>query len=143
MLSIDTNILLYALNRDADEFEAARDFLQDCSQRDDVAICDLVLVEIYNLLRNPAVINNPLPAREAGQICTQLRNNQRWAIIETAPIMTQLWQTVNQDEFPRRRIFDLRIALTVQHHGVTHWATRNLRNFQDLGFEQIINPIPE
>ncbi len=65
MLSIDTSILLYALNRDAPEHAAARRFVAECGQRDDVAICELVLVELYVLLRNPAVVPRPLGAARA------------------------------------------------------------------------------
>lgn len=46
MLSIDTNILLYAQNRDCPEHDAAA-FLVECAGRADVAVCELVLMELY------------------------------------------------------------------------------------------------
>lgn len=52
MLSIDTNILLYAQNRDCPEHDAAAAFLVECAGRADVAVCELVLMELYQLLRN-------------------------------------------------------------------------------------------
>lgn len=82
MLSLDTNVLLYALNAKAAEHEVARDFLTDCATRRDVAICELVLVELYVLLRNPAVVGSPLPQQEAAGICQQLRANPRWASVD-------------------------------------------------------------
>lgn len=141
MLSIDTNILLCALNRDAPEHAAARRFLAECGQRDDVAICELVLVELYVLLRNPAVVSRPLGAAEAAEICGALRANPRWALIESAPVMAELWGRVAQAGFVRHRIFDLRLALTAQHHGVTEWATRNVGDFAGLGFQRLIDPL--
>ncbi|AMC48755.1 ribonuclease VapC24 [Mycobacterium tuberculosis variant bovis BCG] len=60
MLSIDTNILLYAQNRDCPEHDAAAAFLVECSGRADVAVCELVLMELYQLLRNPTVVTRPL-----------------------------------------------------------------------------------
>ena len=46
MISIDTNILLYAQNRDCPEHERAFGFIGDCGEREDVAVCELVLVEL-------------------------------------------------------------------------------------------------
>ncbi|CKQ36138.1 Conserved protein of uncharacterised function%2C win PIN domain [Mycobacterium tuberculosis] len=48
MLSIDTNILLYAQNRDCPEHDAAAAFLVECAGRADVAVCELVLWSCIN-----------------------------------------------------------------------------------------------
>ncbi|MGY6555212.1 MAG: TA system VapC family ribonuclease toxin [Wenzhouxiangella sp.] len=143
MLSIDTNILLYAQNRDCPEHQRARAFIEDCADRDDVALCELVLVELYQLLRNPAVLARPLSAPEAAAVCTRWRGNPRWALIENAPIMNQLWHIATQPNLPRRALFDARIALTLRHHGVTEWATRNTPDFETFGFARLINPIDD
>ncbi len=143
MLSIDTNILLYAQNRDCPEHGRARDFIEACTERDGVAICELVLVELYQLLRNPAVLARPFSAPDATAVCMSWRSNPRWALIENAPIMNPLWRIAEQPELPRRAVFDARIALTLIHHGVTRWATRNVADFQAFGFAQLINPIDE
>jgi len=42
--------------------------------------------------------------------------------------------------FARRHIIDLRLALTLQHHGVTELATANVKDFEGLGFERVWNP---
>ena len=44
---------------------------------------------------------------------------------------------------PYRRIFDIRLALTLLHFGVTDFATTNLKDFEGLGFERIWNPLEE
>lgn len=89
--SIDTNILLYAQNRDCGEQAAAVAFLTQCARRDDMAICELVLVELYQLLRNPAVLERPLEAPEAAGVCQAFRRNPRWALIKSAPVMDRVW----------------------------------------------------
>lgn len=63
MISIDTNILLYAQNTDCPEHQRAFRFVSECGAREDVVMCELVLVELYLLLRNPAVVSgrSPLP----------------------------------------------------------------------------------
>ncbi len=141
MLSIDTNILLYAQNRSCPEHQPARAFIEQCIMRDDVAICELVLMELYQLLRNPAVLTRPLNAPDAAAVCVAWRNNPRWALIENAPVMDKIWRIAQQPNLPRRAIFDARIALTLRHHGVTQFATRNTADFETFGFTHLINPI--
>jgi len=141
VLSIDTNILLYAHNRDCPEHQRARTFIEQCAARDDVAICELVLVELYQLLRNPAVLTHPLNAPDAAAVCKAWRSNPRWALVENAPVMDQVWAIAQGPGIARRAVFDARIALTLRHHGVTEFATRNTPDFEGFGFTRLINPI--
>ena len=85
MISVDTNILLHAQNADCPEHEAAREFLVNIAPSQDVAICELVLVELYLLLRNPAVVRTPLGPAEAAEMCREYRGNPLWRLIENAP----------------------------------------------------------
>ena len=66
MISFDTNLLLYSLNRDCAEYAAARAFFASLpTAPGQVAVCELVLIELYVLLRNPAVVKthstDPMP----------------------------------------------------------------------------------
>jgi len=141
VISIDTNILLYAQNADCPENKRAFDFVSSCGKREDVALCEMVLVELYVLLRNPAVLQHPLPADQAADVCQVYRQNPRWRLIENAPVMDQVWVLAGQMAFPRRRIFDARIALTLLHHGVTELATANEKDFGGFGFHKVWNPL--
>lgn len=143
MLSIDTNVLLYALNRDCPEHAAATAFLTNCTNRSDVAICELVLMELYQLLRNPAVLTRPLDGPEAAEICHAFRRNPRWALVENAPVMDQVWTLAATPGIARRRLFDARLALTLRHHGVTELATCNTDDFNGFGFSHVWDPIPD
>ena len=141
MISVDTNILLYAHNRDCPEHEPARTFIDQCAARDDVAICELVLLEFYQLLRNPAVLASPLNAPDAAAVCMAWRNNPRWALLENSSVMEKVWRIAQRPGMARRAVFDARIALTLRHHGVTDFATRNTADFQGYGFTRLINPV--
>src|SRR6056297_2244833 len=141
MLSLDTNILLYAQNRDCAEHAAAREFVEACIARDDISICELVLLELYQLLRNPAVLSAPLSASDAAAVCATWRDNPRWALIENAPVMDKVWTVARRPDIARRAVFDARIAFTLRHHGITEFATRNTADFEAFGFTRLINPI--
>ncbi len=141
MLSVDTNIILYAINSGCNEFPSARAFMDELAERDDVVICELVLVELYMLLRNRAVVGRPLGAQAAVDVCVALRRNPRWMIAESGPVMEDVWKLAAAPSFARRRIVDARLALTLRHHGVTELATHNHRDFQGFGFDRVWSPI--
>jgi toxin-antitoxin system PIN domain toxin len=141
VLSIDTNILMYAQNADCAEHHPALTFVTECGESDDVAICELALVELYVLLRNPAVVSSPLSAQDAVEVCGTYRRNPRWRLIENAPVMDDVWTVAGTRDFARRRIIDARLAMTLRHHGVTQLATANTGDFDGFGFELVFNPL--
>lgn len=141
MLSIDTNIFFYAQNSDCPEFGTARRFLEECALRRDIAVCELVLVELYMLLRNPAVVAKALDAATAASVCQSYRQHPSWAVVECAPVMESVWRIAAKGDFARRRIIDARIAKTLQFHGVDEFATVNTKDFIGLGFKRVWNPL--
>lgn len=60
MISLDTNILLPAIETANLQHQRAAAFVQSLATRDDVALSEFVLLELYILLRNPAVLGRPL-----------------------------------------------------------------------------------
>jgi predicted nucleic acid-binding protein len=108
-----------------------------------VAICELVLMELYQLLRNAAVLKRPLDAPGAAEVCQAFRRNPRWALIENAPVMDQVWTFAGQPGVTRRRLFDARLGFTLRHHGVGELATRNTKDFDGIGFERVWDPIAD
>ncbi len=119
MISFDTNLLLYAFNSDCQENGRALEILQQFQDSQEVALCDLVLVELYILLRNPAVLSAPLGAKQAVEVCQAWRSNPRWMVIESAPVMEKVWEFATRQSLGRRQIIDARLALTLRHHGVS------------------------
>jgi len=143
MIGIDTNVFFYSLNRKSAFYNSAREYvsnaLKDGNQQ--VVITDYVLMELYNLLRNKAVMDVPLTSPQAVQLVTSYLKCPNVKRAEAAPVMDQVWQIANSAQFARRRIFDVRLALTLQHHGVTRFATANVKDFEDLGFDKVWNPL--
>ena len=139
VVSIDTNLLVYAQNSRCTQHEAARAFVTHCRDRE-IVICELVLVELYLVLRSAAIVARPLGATEAAEICTRYRANPCWRLVECAPVMDAVWQRAGSSGFARRNIIDARLALTLRHHGVTEFATANTRHFDGFGFSRVWNP---
>jgi toxin-antitoxin system PIN domain toxin len=142
MTSVDTNVLLYALNADAPEHTAARAFLDEHRQNPEFVLCELVLVELYVLLRNPAVLAAPLGAEEAVAVIQRFRSHPAWQLIDHDPqVMDDVWRAAGERGFARTRIFDVRLAYTLLRHGVTRFATRNVKHFEGLGFPSVWDPL--
>lgn len=57
--------------------------------------------------------------------------------------MSAVWKLAAAPGFARRRIYDARLALTLRHHGVTTFLTRNARDFSGFGFEQVVDPFAD
>jgi len=142
MIGINTNILLYSLNPSSRFQPKAAAFITetfgDPSIR--VGITDYVLVELYNHLRNTAVMRKPLSAKAAVDVVLSFLDASNVVRIESGPVMDEVWKKAASKNFPRRKIFDVRLGLTLVHHGVTEFATANVKDFSGLGFDRVWNP---
>ena len=147
MMSCDTNVLFAALDHDSVYHVSAIAFLNGMRESDQFGLCELVFVELYGLLRNPAVSKQPLTSMEAARIIQKFRSQPHWLILDypglQSDIMKRLWELAAKSDFPYRRIYDARLALTLRYHGVTEFATRNVKDFQGFGFKKVWNPLNE
>jgi predicted nucleic acid-binding protein len=147
MISIDSSVLLHSFSEASPLHARAKTFLQSLAPREDVAISELVLVELYTLVRNPAVLEHPLGASEAVGVIQKYRRHPNWMILGFDPdgvgLHDELWRLAAQPRFFRRRIFDARLGLSLSRQGVTDFATPNTKDFEDLGFRRVWNPLAE
>lgn len=141
MIGIDTNILIYARVATAPLHAKAVAFVEQLTAEPGVAMAELVFVELYMALRNPAILLPPLDATSAAAECQHFRSHPYWALAENAEAMSAVWQDAAATGFARRRIIDVRLARTLLAHGVTDIVTVNERDFQGLGFARVWNPL--
>ena len=145
MLSIDTNLLFFAYAKDRPEHLAAWQWMMEQRQREDVAISEFILVEFYRLLRNPAVMQRPLGAAEAVKVLSHYRRHPRWKLLgfttRSQHLHDELFQVMARNDIAYRRIYDTRTALTLRHHGVTEFATTNVKDFKEFHFARVWNPV--
>ena len=144
MISCDTNILFPACDSTSPQYVDARAFLAAHAQSDSFCLCEQVLMELYCLLRNPAVCRNPLSASDATQTIQGFRSNPHWRVVDVvlgANIMDPVWLKATETGFAYRRIFDVQLGMTLRHHGVTELATRNKKDFSGLGFQHVWDPL--
>lgn len=144
MKSGDTNLLLYAMNRGCAEHAAAKVWLDGAlGEPREWIFSDQVLFELYRLLRNPKVMAKPLSAKAAvGQIgwfreetgflhCGY--EEARWAGVLRA--------VAAQGERSGLLVYDAVLAETLRAQGVERFYTRNVGDFVDFGFFEVVNPL--
>ena len=141
MIGIDTNIFAYARIASAPLHKEAVNFLNGIADCPDVVVSELVLTEFYLLLRNEKILETPLSPTEAVAECQIFRAHPRWQLVDSADVMKEVWPIAAREGFARRRIFDVRLAKTLQAHGVNEFATANIRDFEGLGFQKVWNPL--
>ncbi len=136
MKSMDTNVLLYAINKDCAEHETCSALVRHAlGEAEAWIIADQVWFELYRLLRNPQVLKQPLGAGEAADAVSWYRNKSGWLHCAwDTGMMGQLDGFWKEASFPPRRTFDLVLALTLKTSGVKEFHTRNTKDFDDLGF---------
>jgi hypothetical protein len=142
MMAVDTNLLFAWLNSDHTWHQPAACWFAEQSTNPDLTLCELCLVELYGLLRNPAVVERPLPAADAVELIQRLRSHPHWELLDyPGGLMDAVWAAAAADDFARRRIYDARLALTLRHHGVDAFATTNVKDFAGFGFQRVWNPL--
>lgn len=144
MISCDTNVLFAATNPDDACHAAAYDFVACHAEDANFVLAEQVLIELYGLLRNPAVLKRPLSASEAVSVIRAYRGNPVWSVVDVPQdgrVMREVWQRAACPSFARRRIHDLRLAFTLRYSGVSEFYTRNVKDFVDVGFAKLENPL--
>ena len=82
-------------------------------------------------------------ASEAVDVIVSFRQNPAWAVVDIPSepvVMREVWRRAAKPDFARRRIHNLRLALTLRHWGVDEFYTRNTKDFVDVGFVRVVNP---
>ncbi len=143
MQSLDTNILLYAINQDCAEHEACKRLIAEALASPATwTVAEQVWFELYRLLRHPRVLSRPLDAVTAADTIAWYRDRSGWTTCAWTPAtMSRLHTLWRSPEFPARRTFSAVLALSLRAHGVTRLYTRNVRDFEDAGFAEVIDPV--
>jgi len=105
-------------------------------------IADQVWLELYRLLRNPAVLTQPLGAGEAAAVVSWHRDKSGWLHCAwESGMMDRLASFWKDTSFLPRLTFDLVLALTLKTCGVREFRTRNTKDFENSGFFTLVNPL--
>jgi len=143
--SLDTNILVSALNSDCAEFQRAAAALQTAlDDPEEWIIANQVYLELYKALRNPRIFGKPYGAEEAFSKIQILRDE---CGIRHCCYGDQVWDQlatrIQKADFPYQRTHDAVLAETLLKSGVQTLYTRNTKDFEGYGFSSLLNPLDD
>ena len=141
--SLDTNILVYAADADALEHGLARTLLESAlTNPEEWILADQVLFEFYKALRNPRIFRKPLNAAAAAERVRFLRVEAGFLhCCYELKHWDELLPRLGKTGFPYQQTHDLLLGVTLKSNGVTRFYTRNTKDFSEMNFEELINPI--
>jgi toxin-antitoxin system PIN domain toxin len=140
---IDTNILLYAVNRDAAEHEAAKRFLLRAgSSPEQWYLTDGILYEFLRVATHQKVFAQPLAWREAVEFLRPLANSPRFRLLTAGEQhFAILEETLASLTHPAGNLFfDVRTAVLMREHGVREIYTTDT-DFLQFPELKAINPL--
>ena len=141
MTAINTTILSAALDADHAMHRKESDFIDSLSDRSDVIITDLVLVELpfcCGIRWSCANRSMPVPPCTCASPCGSIPCGKLSAFRPTA---ASFWPCLRTQNFARRRAWEWRIALSLLQQGVNEFATVNEKDFLGFGFKRVWNPL--
>ena len=119
MKSLETSILLYALNADCTEHDRARTLVESAlGEADRWIVADQVYFELYRLLRNTSVLTANLSAADATRTIEWYRTRSGWLHCAYDPRLMPL-----------------------ATNGVREFHTRNTADFAPFELFTLCNPI--
>ena len=105
-------------------------------------IAEQVLFEYYKALRHPKILSKPLAANAAAAQIRFLREKSGFLV---CCYQMSLWSDVvtilSKRNFPYQHTHDLILGLTLLSNGVKTFYSRNIKDFIEIGFERLVNPI--
>ena len=139
---IDTNILLYAANRDAEEHRTALNFLYETASSGPWFLTEGLLYEFFRVSTHARVFERPLTWKEALRFITPLLLSHRFDILMASQDhWTMLEKILEELMHPAGNLFfDIRTVALMREHGVREIYTTDtdFLQFKDI---KVINPL--
>jgi len=140
---IDTNILLYAANRDCREHTRARKFIENALRSAGLAyLSEGICYEFLRVSTHPNVFPSPLGGPQALAWVRTLLDASNFSLLSSGPnhwqAIASLLETLHAPS--GNLFFDIRTATLMQEHGIRtiYTADTDFLQFQDL---EVINPL--
>jgi len=140
---IDTNLLLYAANRDAEEHNAAAGFLrQAAASAEQWFLTEGIVYEFLRVSTHARVFPSPLSWKEALSFLKPLLEAPGFIILTAGERhWISLEEVLAELTYPAGNLFfDVRTAVLMREHGIRDIYTTDTDFLQFAGI-QVINPL--
>ena|SRR3990172_3666240 len=143
MFVVDTNLLLYAVNRDAPEHERALALIEAWRRGErSWFVTWSIVYEFLRVSTHPSIFPDPLDLEAAQRWITVLLEGRRSGILVATDRHAAVLEQVAALH-PRLRgnlVHDLHIATLMKEHGVLEIRTADA-DFHQFDFLRVVNPL--
>jgi toxin-antitoxin system PIN domain toxin len=140
---IDTNLLLYAVNKDAAEHPASKAFLESArTSRETWYLTDGIVYEFFRVATHPKIFPKPLDWKESLEFIEGLLTSENFQRLQPSEIHWETLQKVLERlTHPCGNLFfDIRTATLMLEHGIRqiYSTDTDFLQFADL---DVVNPL--
>lgn len=133
---IDSNILIYALNRDSPQHKTAQQFLQ---RQDELLFTQQNIFETLRILTH-SKFSNPFPPSQAVE-AVQLITSQSTVIFPTIDTTAIACALIEKYRITGSEIFDAYLVATALSNDIKQIATDNTKHLKKYKEIQVHNPL--
>ena len=140
---IDTNLLLYSINKDAPQYAAARSFLEKVALSSDCYyLTEGILYEFLRVSTHHRVFSTPLSPKQGWQYLKELT---AFPSIEILGITVIHWEKLEaelsqRDDIRGNLFFDTRTVIQMREHGLKRIYTAD-HDFKRFSGIEVVNPL--
>ncbi|MCY4187810.1 MAG: PIN domain-containing protein [Bryobacterales bacterium] len=145
MLVVDTNVLVYAANKDSSFHHPCRRWLREvCKDPSPTFLTWSVCYEFLRVATHPRVFESPWTQSEAHRYLAELLASPGFDLLIATPRHTTgLAQTIAETPALRGNLMhDLHTAVLMREHGISKICTRD-SDFRHFPFLTIIDPLQQ
>lgn len=142
MKMLDTNVLLYAINKDSEHHAACADYVESMANGvQPWALCWKVIYEFLRVSTHQKVFPSPLTTEKAFRFCSALIKTPCCHIVSETSKHVEIVEKALNDA-PRIRgnlVHDLHIAVLMREHGIEEIVTYD-QDFKAFPWITIFSP---
>jgi len=133
---VDTNILVYAINKRSPKYKRAQKFLED--NQTDLTLAHQNILETIKVLTQPK-FSHPMDSLSAIEAVLKIARSCQIIIPKLGTEFIAL-ELIKRSKLSGNRIFDAYLAATALSNGVEVIATDNIKDFKKFKEIKVINP---
>jgi predicted nucleic acid-binding protein len=138
---IDTNILIYAFDKNSIYYEKCISILKTLSNNKELCICDISLIEFFQVITNSKKFAKPISPEDTQKIILGILADDNIKILYSEPKILKLaFENINNYKIIKYEIYDLLIAMNLKLNNLTTFLTLNIEDFKKYEFLEVINP---
>jgi predicted nucleic acid-binding protein len=143
MICIDSNLLIYAFNLSSEFHQNSIKILNDVVSSEGMAICDISLIEFFQVITDKRRLDKSLTNQEAKEVIERISHNERIKILSmTNIILEKAFSAVTEYDIEKYGIYDHIIAFCSLENHIKTIYTANTEDFlRYSSFLQVINPL--